>query len=110
MTLSPGSIPDVEYAGKVRGTDPDTSWEAAGQMSRAQEVVVLDAIPLLLAEHGPLTHEQLHEKYRENGGTRSENRIRTATAQLVREGRVKALPELGTTRSGNAATRWTVAS
>lgn len=108
MTSDPLNIPDVEYHGKVRSTSPETSWLAAGMLDRQGELVVKDAIMALLHLYGPQTHEQLHQRYTQAGGKRTEQRIRTATHDLVLRGYVRRHDDGGKTSRDNASQRWEV--
>lgn len=78
-------------------------------MDAAASQNVKDIIVGILMVHGPLTHSDIHEKYRDAGGRRTENRIRTATAELVREGRVRRSNVLGLSPAGNDSHMWEVA-
>lgn len=104
------TIPDVELRGKVRARpavlDTDPSWTAAAQMTRRGELVVESAVVEILRAHGPLCHDDIHRIYRQAGGTRTPNRIRTVTAKLRNEGRVVEVDHGGLTVNRGESTRW----
>lgn len=71
----------VHYSQAVaRGSDPDTSWEAAHSLSsekiRQSQIEVLE----LFRAEGPMTDEAARRRYR---GTQSASGFRTRRAELV---------------------------
>lgn len=93
---------------RARTSDPATSHSAAALMNEAASQNVRDIIVGILLVHGPLTHSAIHEKYREAGGRRTENRIRTATKELERDGRVRRSNVVGLSPLGNESHLWEV--
>lgn len=98
----------VELRGKVRATDPETSWNAASLIDANGNLYVKEAILRILAHHGPLTHGEIHAIYRDAGGRRTENRVRTATKELVTAGHVRRSNVIGLTPLGNDSQKWEV--
>ena len=92
------------YGGRVRDRDPATSWHVApilwDDLSELQSVILW----LLLT---PATGDELVSRYAAaKHPSRTPQRIRTARAQLVAEGLVRAAPEPGRSALGNRATLW----
>lgn len=103
----------TQLALPVRGTDPDTSYEAAvkavAHASKYRPIVLA-----IVEEHGPLTLDELigHFRYREvmDGSTphASDSGIRTRLSELRRMRLVVRHPENGVSALGNSAKRWMV--
>ncbi len=95
----------------VRPTDPDTSHEAAEKVV-TRRIRVRDAVLRILREHGPMTHEELVDRYvwEFRCGTvpaSSASSIRTRCAELVDDGEVEMVPdETRRTAMGNRARLW----
>jgi hypothetical protein len=103
----------VEFAGKVRGRDPASSWDAAGQQSEEKLNRVQSTILNLYRRYGPMIDEQLCERYIEH--ERKDSTIQWATAQSIRSRRHELLVKgfcvdtgnQGRTTLGNSATIYT---
>lgn len=89
--------------------EADVSLTQEG-MSRVQAEIIT-----ILAESGPLTHDETYDQFMARAHMYAgiprvtEQRVRTATAALVRRGLVTAAREAGVSRHGHKATRWTLA-
>ena len=73
--------------------------------------VVRARILTILGDHGPLTHEQIRDRYLHRHGYgrgSSPASIRTRTSELHDLGGVRAVDRNGITPSGRAATRWDI--
>jgi hypothetical protein len=99
----------MHYLFRARTSDPGTSHTAAALMDESAHQSTKDIIVGILMVHGPSTHSEIHAHYKGAGGRRTENRIRTATAELVREGRVQRSNVLGLSPAGNDSHKWEVA-
>jgi hypothetical protein len=75
--------PDVEYRGKVRGHDPDTSWKAAKRQTRGNTARLQDHLWNLLVRYGPMTDDELWSRYVKQS-SRSPVRYRWASPASVR--------------------------
>lgn len=68
----------------------------------------------VLAENGPLTHDEIYDQYKARAHLYTgiprvtEQRVRTAVAGLVRRGLITAAREPGVSHHGHKATRWTL--
>ncbi|NQX11370.1 hypothetical protein HQQ80_07020 [Microbacteriaceae bacterium VKM Ac-2855] len=87
---------------------------AAAEQTEARITPVKNAILLLLHAHGPLTHEQIADRYREaeisdNVPHVTETSIRSRTSELLHAGLVRAADEKGLSRAKRPATRWEAA-
>lgn len=105
----------VEFRGKVRDRDPETSWDAAAlQTSDKLDRREADILALL-AEHGEMSDEQLYDRctafYDANPTTprSTPQAVRTSRHALVLKGRIKDTGRRAPTRSGSTAAIWTVA-
>lgn len=76
----------VEYRGKVRARDRDTSWEAAAAQTNTKTAALQQRIYLSLRDHGPATHEELLIRL---GGTATPSGIRTRSHELEVAGWVR---------------------
>lgn len=87
----------------ARGTDPQTSWQAAQSIApedlRASQVQVLD----ILRRHGPLTDEGI---YRYVNGEQSVSGARTRRSELVDAGLVRDSGARATTAAGRQTIVW----
>lgn len=97
----------------VRTHDPDTSVEAA-ERAVMKGSKIRPIIFSLVREHGPITHDELTDLYRDGVRDRgfpmaSDSGIRTRLSELVAGGLVTKLPERGRSRFGNPALLWVVA-
>lgn len=93
----------------ARTTDADTSYKAA-EITVDGWGKVRAAVYAILAQHGPLTHDEIHAYYREAGGRRTVQRIRTATRELVNDGMVRRSNLLGLSFNGGESQKWEVVS
>ncbi|WP_394941168.1 hypothetical protein [Psychromicrobium sp. YIM B11713] len=95
----------------VRADDPDTSYEAAMKAALGASKV-RPVVLKLVREHGPLTHDELINRYRcllafEEGTPRaSDSGIRTRLRELVKAGLIVEDAEEGESLFGNRAKRW----
>lgn len=103
---------DPANRGAVARTDgPQTSALAAKSLSAGNLTQVQKAVYILLAKYGPMTDEQLIDRYREAGRSSqkvpsaSDSSIRTRRSELVEAGLVRAAGE-ARTRSGRLAQLW----
>lgn len=107
-----GGILTVDYRGKVRDRDPETSWNAAGKQDSGKVDLVKGIIHLLLMHCGEMTDEQLVREYNTYCSEYpsfprvTPQSVRTRRAALVREGRVINTNTRGRTALGNTATIW----
>lgn len=93
------------FEGRVRGTDPDTSWSAA-EFAESASARLKRALLVILGE-GAATHGELHERYLAAGNKPyAPQRIRTATAELHRGGLVIDTGERRPTEYGRPSTVW----
>lgn len=106
-------VPDVDYYGKVRDRDPETSWLAAGRQTRTKTQKLRNELLVILQTVGPLTHEELvafrselRKRYPDLYKPSSESGIRTRTKELERDGRVRIADELGRTRMDGESQKW----
>lgn len=104
---------DIEYRGRVRSRDPESSWLAAGQQTAGKVSVVKTVILDLLAAPGH-TDEALYACYLEYCDQHSNiprvtpQSIRSRRAELVREGLVADSGRLGKSEHGNKSIIWEV--
>lgn len=96
-------VPLTESGAVARGTDPQTSWQAAQSIApedlRASQVQVLD----ILRRHGPLTDEEI---YRFVNGEQSVSGARTRRSELVDAGLVRDSGRRATTAAGRQTIVW----
>ena len=94
---------------RARMADPVTSHEAAdsisGEAREASELFVLDAVKA----YGPVTDAGVFDLAQISGHKWSPSRLRTARAQLVSKGILRAADTDGRSSSGRRMTRWAVA-
>lgn len=94
------------------GLDSGTSIEAAVAASPTIRAHVQATIVTLLKEYGPLTDEEIVERYLARAGSHpfvplvTPQRIRTARHALVLDGQVHDTQALGFSRLGHRATVW----
>lgn len=95
----------------TRSTDPDTS-RAAGRAAAEHAPVVRDVVARLVGLYGPLTHDELIDRYHRlmvvDPATprASDSGIRTRLSELVRAGLVAVDGTEGVSAFGNRAKRW----
>lgn len=105
-------IPDVDYAGTVRARDPESSWEAADQQTRSKSQMVRDRIVELLAEHGPMTDEQIYDRYKAmmalatGWPMATPQSVRTRRKELELAGKVRWTGLRGRSQYGNPSNEW----
>ena len=98
--------------GIARRTDPATSHAAGAVAVARRGPTSRDRVKEILAEHGPLTHDQVIGKHQQKEvfdgwSPLSAERLRSATNELVRAGEVEAVPGvLGRSSRGNTAHLW----
>lgn len=93
----------------ARLTDPPTSHAAAPPLGKVW--LIQSRIHDILAEYGPLTHDEIHARYTARHGYgrgSSKTSIRTRTSELHERGGVRAMDRAGVTPSGRSATRWDI--
>lgn len=100
MTLDTERVPDVEYRGKVRDRDPETSWAAAGSQTRHGNASLRGHIVAVLRRKGALTHDEIYAQYLALN-TESPDLHPMATPQSVRT-RTSELHVAGTIRPTGA--------
>jgi hypothetical protein len=103
------STEDLER--RVRSSDPDSSWAAASISPTA--VSELQRFILRALSTRDLTDDELYTAYRDAGGTRTPQRLRTERAALSNPKRgarqIWESQEMGVSAAGNPARRWTIA-
>lgn len=105
----------LEYRGKVRERDPEASWEAAARQTTQKVELIRSTICTLLGTHGPMTDEQLVDRFEAYAWLNpsvpnvTPQSIRTRRKALNVEGLVRDTGNRGRTRTGNTATIWAVA-
>ena len=103
------STPTVPIERHTRSRDPETSWSAA-EISAANWSELKAAIVLIMATNGPLTDEELFDRYVSAGfPTRTPQRLRTARKELQLAGDVLLSDVLGRTRGGYWSQKWVLA-
>ncbi|MCU1598542.1 MAG: hypothetical protein JWQ47_2281 [Glaciihabitans sp.] len=102
--------PDLER--RVRSREAETSWQAAA-ISTADVKSVRAFVLQLLGRGRPLTDDEIYAVYRDAGGRRTPQRLRTAREELThpKEGLplVKEHVRIGTSQFGNPARQWVIA-
>ena len=98
---------------KVRSRDAESSWSAA-RISEPDQMAVKDFILLILARKSPLTDDEIYDAYKDSGGNRMPQRVRSARNEMRFPKRGPALVELadtlGVSRAGAEGTqRWQLA-
>lgn len=99
---------------RAMAVDDGTSRDADDTLSRTDRERVTAAITVILSEAGALTDEQIVERYQARAGDHpsvprvTPQRIRTARAELVRDGQVRDAQLLAFSALGNRATAWTL--
>lgn len=105
----------VEYRGKVRARDVETSWAAAQRQSDVRVDAVKVVILSLLGAYGPTTDETLVDRYEAYAWTHpsipkvTPQSIRTRRHALKLENKVTDTGRRAPTRAGSTATVWAVA-
>lgn len=103
----------LTYGGNVRARDPETSWDAAALQTDTRAEQVKAVIVALLTTHGPLTDEQLVDRYdaavfmRDAPAATPQN-VRTRRKSLELDGVVRSTGSRARTRSGSTATVWAI--
>lgn len=93
----------------ARLEDPATSHAAAPPLGRVW--MIQHRVLNILEDHGPLTHDQIRDKYLSrhgHGRGSSPTSIRTRTNEIYKLGGVRAVDRDGTTPAGYPATRWDI--
>jgi hypothetical protein len=102
--------PDLER--RVRSREAETSWQAAA-ISAPDVQSVRTCVLQILGRGRPMTDDEIYAAYRDAGGKRTPQRIRTAREALThpKEGTplVKEHIAIGTSQYGNPARRWVMA-
>lgn len=88
----------------ARDRDPSTSHAAVPTASKV--VLVQARVLAILEQHGPCTHDEIHDYYVLRHGAVSKQNTRTRTSELHDTWRVIALDREGRTASGRRAVRW----
>lgn len=92
--------------------DTGTSAHAAALQTPTHTGYVKAAILGLFADYGPMTDDELTDRYLDRAGAHphvplvTPQSIRTRRADLTREGRVRDQGMLGWSKLGNPATVW----
>jgi hypothetical protein len=109
-TLSESMVPilteSLEH--RVRSNDPDTSWAAAEITPDANRDVKQTIYGILAGSIDPLTDDSIFFLYKESGGSRTAQRIRTARVELEREGLVVDARIPSITTNGGTARTWRI--
>jgi hypothetical protein len=104
----------LEYRGRVRGSNPDTSWDAAAKQTTSKVERVQGAILDLLTRLGSQTHESLVEAYQgaafldDSIPDVTPQSIRTRARALATAGRIVDTGERRPTKAGATAAVWRV--
>jgi len=102
------STEDLER--RVRSSDPDSSWAAANIAPAAASE--LQRFILVALGTGDLTDDELFSLYRDAGGNRTPQRLRTERAALSNPKRgprqIQEATEMGLSAAGHPARRWTL--
>ena len=95
------AVAEVDFTGKVRATDPDTSWDAAKRQTNSRTNRLKAEIVVLLSVAGPMNDgeiQKFREQVRFDNHGRSTNwahataqSVRSRRASLVAEGKVRPL-------------------
>ena len=88
----------------ARATDPETSWEAAVNITGIREQQA--KIWTILIDHGPLIDESIYKFMIAQGWMISEAGCRTRRKELVDLGLVKFDETWGETKLGNRSRQW----
>lgn len=111
--MSPDTTPDVDYAGKVRATDPDTSWLAASLQSRSKTEQLQDHLYEILLTSGPMNDDALFHKYEKLRDLQprrfrdtTKTAVRTRRKELQRAGRVEDNKTKAPSDAGGPSTVW----
>lgn len=100
------SLIDLRY---TRSKDPVTSRVAAERVTVDANLTTKAIVLGILRTWGPLTHDEIHARYKAAGGTRTPQRIRTATKELVTENLVRESTALiGETENGGPSLKWEI--
>lgn len=96
----------------ARTGDMDTSHEAAARLGKDKLTATQKAVGVILSRFGPLTDEQLIEKWREQESLvlvslpgASDQSIRSRRSELVRLGMIFEIDKV-VNSGGNRTTRW----
>lgn len=92
----------------ARETDPETSWEAAVNITGIRESQA--KVWIILVDHGPLIDDEIHFHMLERGWMISESGCRTRRNELVQLGLVKFNDTWGQTAFFNRARQWRAVS
>jgi hypothetical protein len=102
--------PDLER--RVRSREAETSWQAAA-ISQLNVESVRTSVIQILGCGRPMTDDEIYAQYRDAGGKRTPQRIRTAREALThpKEGLplVKEHIAIGISQYGNPARQWVIA-
>lgn len=105
----------IDYHGKVRDRDPDSSWEAAGRQTDSRVGELKAVILTLFRQFGSMSDEALVDRYEAhrwlNPGVPqvTPQSIRTRRHELTVAGTVFDTRMRGTTRTGSSCTIWAAA-
>lgn len=121
----PTAAPDVEYEGKVRARDPETSWDAAAKQTRGNTQRLQDELLALFETFGPMTDDELIERrkqyyleaesvYDPNGTNpapfyATPQSIRSRRSELVTAGKVVWTGDKRTSNHGGPSRVWRLA-
>lgn len=110
--MSPASTPAmtgdgaaVEYRGKVRPRDRETSWEAAGEQTNTKSAILQKQLYALLLIQ-PRTHDELHAELCREGVACSPSGVRTRMHELEIAGWVSATTDRRPSDLGGPSTVW----
>lgn len=90
----------------ARNSDPSTSHEAVPDKPSCD--LVRARVLKLLEQHGPCTHDEIHDWYVLTHGATTEQNTRTRTSELADLGGVRAVDKDGRTHTGRRAIRWDI--
>lgn len=108
--MSTTTAPESATREKRRARDPFPEGSRAAYEQVTPELPdTVARVLAIIAEHGAITHEQVHGFYMSGGHPpRSRQRITTIVSELRDAGLVEQSPIWGQSRLGNRSARWQV--
>lgn len=110
-----GPRTEVDFWGKVRTRDLETSWDAAARQTNTKTKSLQDDIEWILQNAGPLTDDEIGKHYRMLIGEQpftyqwaTPQSLRTRRSELVAQGRVVGTTEKRPSDNGGPSTVWMV--
>lgn len=96
----------LDYRGKVRARDRETSWIAASAQTTTKTAALQILIYELLIDSGPLTDDAIRAQLTADGHHVTPSGIRTRRHELFLAGWVVATDKRGLSEMGSPATVW----